>query len=93
MAGDKEKRELVRKVRDLVQRRYGGNYESAFRDYARKRSRDVTVDRDELMDLLYDADVGNRITRGMWADGIIRELDKDSDGRISWSEFESVMKS
>ncbi len=92
MASEKDKKMLVRKVSDLVSRRYGGSYEAAFRDYGGRKGGDSTVDREELMELLYDADVGNRITRGMWADGIIREIDRDGDGKISYSEFEAILK-
>jgi Ca2+-binding EF-hand superfamily protein len=92
MASQRDKQELVRKVSDLVGRRYGGNYEAAFRDYGGRKGDNKTVDREELMELLYDADVGNRITRGMWADGVIKEVDRDGDGKISYSEFEAVIR-
>jgi Ca2+-binding EF-hand superfamily protein len=92
VASDSDKRELVRKVGELVRTRFGSNYQSAFQHYARKRTADPKVDRDELYDLLDDAGVGNGITRGAWASGIIRELDKDGDAKISWSEFEAVIK-
>jgi hypothetical protein len=48
--------------------------------------------RAELEALLKDADVGNWLTRGSWADGIIAELDTDQDGYISAAEFEAVLK-
>jgi Ca2+-binding EF-hand superfamily protein len=89
---DKNKAELVRKVGDLVNRRFGGDYRAAFQSYSRKRTSDATVDKDELKDLLADASVGNGMTRGLWADGIVRELDRDGDGRIGWEEFESVIR-
>ncbi len=92
MAGEKEKAELVRKVSGLVSRKFGGSYRAAFDHYARKRSSDPVVDKDELIDLLRDADVGNGMTRGFWADGIIREVDADHDGKVAWSEFERVMR-
>lgn len=93
MANDREKRELVRKVSDLVSRRYGGSYAAAFRHYARQGGGDdKSVDREELMLLLDDADVGNRITRGMWADGVIKAVDHSGDGKISYEEFESVIR-
>lgn len=86
---DSNRKELVKKVSELVSRRFGGNYETAFRAYAQG---DEKVDSNELRDLLYDADVGNGFTRGAWVDGIIRQLDGDNDGKISWQEFQSVMK-
>lgn len=92
MADDKNKRELVRKVSDLVDRRFGGSYEAAFQSYSRKNGNDSKVDSGELSELLSDASVGNMITRGAWVSGIMREMDKDGDGKISWNEFESVIK-
>ena len=50
------------------------------------------VNRDELVEPLQDAGVGNWLTRGAWADGIIAELDADRDGTISATEFESVLE-
>ncbi len=92
MADDKNKRELVRKVSDLVDRRYHGSYEDAFRFYARKGSSDGKVDSTELTQLLADASVGNMFTRSAWVSGIMGSMDKDGDGKISWNEFESVIK-
>lgn len=92
MANDREKRELVRKVSDLVSRRYSGDYAAAFRHYAGQGGDNKSVDREELMQLLYDADVGNRITRSMWADGVIKQVDRSGDGKISYDEFERVIR-
>jgi Ca2+-binding EF-hand superfamily protein len=93
MADDANKQELVRKVSDLVMRKHGGDYRQAFDHYAAKRSGSSgAVDRQELIDLLKDADIGNRVTHGMWADGIMKELDTDKDGKISWREFESIIR-
>lgn len=92
MASDKDKKELIQKVSELVRNRHGGSYQAAFQRYSRSKSQDDTVDSDELKELLADASVGNMMTRGAWASGIMSELDKDGDGRISWSEFETVIK-
>ncbi len=48
--------------------------------------------RPELVNLLSDAGVGNFITRGVWAEGIIKELDRNADGAISVDEFMEVLK-
>jgi hypothetical protein len=42
--------------------------------------------------LLEDADVGNRFTRGIYVTGIVQKMDKNKDGKIQWSEFESAIK-
>lgn len=87
-----EQQELTRKVGTLIRTRFRGNYQDAFRHYDRLRtSTDGQIDIDELQALLEDAEVGNRLTRGAWARGVMGMLDTDRDGRISWQEFESVL--
>lgn len=90
---DVQKQELIRKVRALVTQRFAGNYKRAFDHYAKKRRNSGLIDRDELLDVLTDAGVGNFATRGAWADGIMRELDKDHDGFIAYSEFQWMEQS
>lgn len=51
------------------------------------------ADREELLKLLADADVGNFMTRGELASGMMKEVDADKDGSISWIEFEQKLKS
>ena len=92
MASNAQKEELIEKVSTLVSRRFHGNYRQAFTHYASSHSATPTVDERELKSLLADAGIGNSITRGMWASGIIDELDKDADRRISWTEFEAVIR-
>jgi Ca2+-binding EF-hand superfamily protein len=91
MANKKRKKELVRKVSHLVRTEFGGDYQRAFDHYATKRSAEATVDANELRALLVDADVGNALTRSAWVSGIIRELDRDGDGKIAAAEFESAI--
>ena len=90
--GDKRKKELVKRVSDLVYGRFGGDYNAAFNHYATKSSAEPSVDADELRELLSDAGVGNSVTRGVWVRGIIGELDRDMDGKISAAEFQSVIE-
>ncbi len=92
MAEDPHVKELVEKVGALVSRRFNGDYRQAFTHYARSHSAQPTVDAKELEALLGDAGVGNFITRGAWVSGIIDRVDKDADRKISWDEFESVIK-
>jgi hypothetical protein len=92
MSDDANKAELVRKVSQLVRERFGNNYESAFAHYASKRGGNGTVDEEELGDLLKDAGIGSWATRGIWVDGVMKELDRDRDKKIGWSEFESSMR-
>src|SRR4051812_20912893 len=86
MATEEQKRELQEKVGKIVAAKFGGDYHRAFEHYDQKK-KDGRINKDELMELLKDAGIGNFITRGVWADGIIGELDTDGDGAISGPEF------
>ncbi len=89
MASESQKRELVRKISKHVNERFGGSYRRAFDHYAGPG--DNTVDSDELGKLLKAAGVGSALTRGMWVDGVMKEVDSNKDGRITWDEFNRVM--
>jgi Ca2+-binding EF-hand superfamily protein len=89
MATEAQKRELTDKVTRLIQDRFGGDYHRAFAHY--DANGDGRVDRAELGRLLEDAGIGNWLTRGAWAGGIVAALDADKDGTISGPEFEAVL--
>ncbi len=82
---DEHVRELQAKIGALVANNFGGDYQSAFNAY--DANQDGGIDRDELIQLLTDAGVGGRLTRGLWASAILQRLDADGDGKISWDEF------
>lgn len=95
--GDKDeaaKRELRTKVKKLVDYKFEGKYKKAFDHYDKNRlgKKDGKVDSDSLKQSLKDADVGNGFTRGLWVKAIIKTMDTDKDGAISWGEFESVFE-
>ena len=90
MASEAQKKELQDKVTGLVAGQFGGDYHRAFVHY--DQTKDGKINKDELVELLKDAGVGNWLTRGAWADGIIAELDTDQDGTISGAEFAAVLK-
>lgn len=81
--------ELIEKIVALVDRDYAGGYFSAFNWY--DRDHDGGLNKQELNELLKDAEVGTRLTRWVWVDGILNELDQDRDGRITFQEFESAI--
>lgn len=78
---------LRAKIRALVAKRYAGSFRALFDHYAASGN----PDRAALTSLLEDADVGNFFTRGMWADGVMKRVDTNHDGRISWEEFASIV--
>lgn len=90
MPSDAQKKELIDKTTRLVNMRFGGDFERAFRHY--DSNQDGRINRDELSNLLSDANVGGWLTRGAWVRGVIDALDKDADAAISAAEFQSAMK-
>jgi len=70
-------------VDKLVTGRFGGDYQAAFNHYASNGGLGVN----QLKNLLSDANVGNFITRGTWADEIIKRFDTNGDKLINWVEF------
>lgn len=85
-----DREELIAKVAARVAAAYSGSYRACFDDY--DADDDGRISFEELNTLLKDCRVGNWITRGTWAKAVVGELDGDSDGLISWDEFEKAMK-
>jgi hypothetical protein len=86
-ADDDENVVLLReKIRALVARRYGNSFVALFNHYGAHGA-----DHAALVQLLEDADVGNIFTRGLWADGVMKRVDANHDGLISWEEFASIV--
>lgn len=94
MASEKDKQELVTKVTKLVNTKFEGDFHRAFLWYDKSIDQrpDGKLNKDELKRLLEDADVGNGFTRGVWAKEIIKAMDTDKDGAISWEEFQAMLK-
>ena len=87
-----EEEELKTKIRQLVKEKFEGDYRKGFDHYDKVDGLDSKIGSSALERLLTDADVGNWLTRGLWVDGVLKALDKDKDGAISWDEFESILK-
>ena len=81
-----ERAQVIEKVKSLVASKFGGDARAAFVHY--DRDGDNKINRTELIDLLRDAGIGNLLTRGKWADGVIAEMDKDGDKAISMAELD-----
>lgn len=92
MSGEQE--ELVEKLEALMKKKYGATSEENMKKLflAYDANNDGKIDKNELMTLLKDADVGNSFTRGAWVKGIIEQLDKNADKAISWDEFKAASK-
>jgi len=82
--------ELKQKVSRLVTNKFGGDYKKAFDAY--DSDNDGKMTKDEIKQMLSDAGVGNGLTRGAWADGILKKLDLNHDSGVQWAEFASVFK-
>ncbi len=78
-------KEVVQKVQALVTSKFKGDYVAAFKFY--DIDGNAKLGPKDLWTLLSDAEVGNVLTRRMWIDGIIAQLDKDHDGAVSIAEL------
>lgn len=87
LPSDDQKRELKDKAEALIRDKFAGDPQAAFRAYADGAG---LINRTALKNLLRDAGVGNALTRGAWADGILEAVDADRDRKVSWGEFVSV---
>lgn len=89
---DPREKELKEKVTALVGRTFGGDWDRAFRHYARMGGDSGLVDDDAVSAMLKDAGIGNAFTRGAWTSGVIEKLDTDKDDAISLTEFRTVFQ-
>ncbi|GJL67145.1 MAG: hypothetical protein NPIRA05_21160 [Nitrospirales bacterium] len=86
-----EEEELKTKIRQLVNERFDGDFRKGFDHYDKIDGEDFKIGSSALEQLLADAKVGNFLTRKLWMEGVLKVLDKDKDGAISWDEFESIL--
>jgi hypothetical protein len=89
--GESEQEELERKINALADARYGAHGPAELK--ALFLSYDVNGDgcasRKEVGNMLRDAGVGNAFTRGLWVDGVFKQLDTDNSGCITWEEYKA----
>ena len=86
---DKAVREVAEKVGNLVNSKFGGDYNAAFKHYANGGSE---VSRDGVKQMLSDAGVGSWATRGLYTDGLMKRFDTNANGAVSMKEFQSGLK-
>ncbi|MGP0594419.1 EF-hand domain-containing protein [Nitrospira sp. T9] len=87
-----EEEELTKKIRRLVKEKFEGNFRKGFDHYDSIDGQDLRIGAFALEQLLTDAKVGNFLTRTLWVEGVLKALDKDQDGAISWDEFASILE-
>ena len=92
MASSDQKQELVHKVTQLINAKFGGDWDRAFDHYAKATGSGALLERTDLLEVLEEAGIGSWMTRGMWADGVIKELDLSGDKSISRHEFRSALE-
>lgn len=86
---DAQANEVITKVQKLVKEKYLGDYTKAFSAY--DLDHNGKLGHKDVCKLLEDAGVGNWLTRGMWASGVISSLDLDHDGAVSPPELAFAM--
>ncbi len=87
-----EEEELTKKIRQLVKEKFAGDFRKGFDHYDSIDGQDLKIGSFALEQLLADAKIGNFLTRTLWVEGVLKALDKDQDGAISWNEFASILK-
>lgn len=87
-----EEEELKIKIRQLVKKNFDGDFRKGFDHYDKIDGEDSKIGSTALDQLLADAKVGNFLTRKLWMEGVMKVLDKDKDGAISWNEFETILE-
>ena len=95
MASQQDEIELQDKIQRLLLRKFGHTSPESMRKLFNEydKNKNGNIDKGELEQLLKDADVGTGLTRGAWANGIIKKMDTGSDKSISWKEFDTVINS
>jgi Ca2+-binding EF-hand superfamily protein len=89
----KEQEELIGKIQALLEKKYGDSSLESMRKLfdAYDSNGDGKIDPGELEQLLADAGVGNRFTRGLWTKGVVDALDENADRAIDWDEFHKAV--
>ncbi|MFZ1748058.1 MAG: hypothetical protein WBO24_05590 [Nitrospirales bacterium] len=87
-----EEEELTKKIRQLVKEKFEGDFRKGFDHYDSIDGQDSKIGSSALEQLLADAKIGNFLTRTLWVEGVLKALDKDQDGAISWNEFASILE-
>jgi Ca2+-binding EF-hand superfamily protein len=82
-------KELQDKLTALAADKFGGDVHKLFYAYADQQTKEMN--KDELIQLLSDASVGNWLTRGAWASGIMDAVDTNKDGLISVDELNVIL--
>lgn len=88
MADHKE--QLIAALTKLVNRDFAGNWQVAFSYY--DRDCDGRMNEEEIFSLLAAAEIGNRLTRWAWVDGVLKALDADNDDAVTLLEFNAAIQ-
>ena len=85
--------ELITKVRMLLVKQHGSDDVASLKKgfFAYDRNGSGRLEAEELTNVLEDAGIGNKLTRGMWVKGILARLDRDRDNALSWDDFSPLL--
>lgn len=82
------KEQVIAKLKRLCAERFGDDAKRMFDNYAVNEN----IDRNGLLKVLEEADIGGRFTRGIYATKVMEEIDKNNDGLISFVELSIVSR-
>ena len=88
MGAEKDVKEAVTKY---IANKYAGDGKRCFDEYDKNHTHDSRLDKEELVQLLKDAGVKRRYANGFIAGIIIKKIDHDEDGSISWHELQAMI--
>lgn len=82
---DAQANEVIVKVQALVKTKFHGDYLAAFAHYDLDHNQ--KLGHKDVVVLLEDCGIGNFLTRGVWASGVIAALDQNGDGTVTLAEM------
>ena len=80
-----KREEIIKKISDLVREKYGGDWKAAFE--GEDADKDGKISSKELTAVFAAAGIGSGLTRFLYVNGTMEQLDPNRDGFIEWEDF------
>lgn len=83
------RQQLIDAVLTLRDARYSGSWQVMWINYCDENNK---VGAPGLSLLLKDAGIGSEWTRGMWGREVLKVMDADQDGKLTYDEFKKAIE-